>query len=33
MIVCICTAITEHELRAAAGRGARTPEAAYAKLG
>ncbi len=33
MIVCICNAITEHELREAAGRGARTPEAAYSKLG
>jgi bacterioferritin-associated ferredoxin len=33
MIVCICNAITEHELREAAGRDARTPEAAYEKLG
>jgi bacterioferritin-associated ferredoxin len=32
MIVCICNAITEHELREVAGRNARTPEAAYAKL-
>jgi bacterioferritin-associated ferredoxin len=33
MIVCVCNAITEHELREIAGRDARTPEAAYAKLG
>ena len=33
MIVCVCNAITEHELRDAAGRDARTPEAAYEKLG
>jgi bacterioferritin-associated ferredoxin len=33
MIVCICNAISEHELREVAGRNARTPEAAYAKLG
>jgi bacterioferritin-associated ferredoxin len=33
MIVCVCNAITEHELREAASRDARTPEAAYAKLG
>jgi bacterioferritin-associated ferredoxin len=33
MIVCICNAITEQELREVAGRDARTPEAAYARLG
>jgi bacterioferritin-associated ferredoxin len=33
MIVCICNAITEHELREVAGRDARTPETAYARLG
>ena len=33
MIVCVCNAITEHELREAAGRNVRTPEAAYEKLG
>jgi bacterioferritin-associated ferredoxin len=33
MIVCICNAITEHELREVAGRNVRTPEAAYARLG
>jgi bacterioferritin-associated ferredoxin len=33
MIVCICNAITEHELREVAGRNVRTPEATYAKLG
>jgi bacterioferritin-associated ferredoxin len=33
MIVCVCNAITEHELREAVGRDARDPEAAYAKLG
>jgi bacterioferritin-associated ferredoxin len=33
MIVCVCNAITEHELREIAGRDARTPETAYAKLG
>ena len=30
MIVCVCNAITEKEVREAAGKGARTPEAAYA---
>ena len=30
MIVCVCNAITEKEVRAAAAKGARTPEAAYA---
>ena len=33
MIVCVCNAITEHELRELAQQGARAPEAAYAKLG
>ena len=32
MIVCICNAITEHELREVERRDARTPGAAYAKL-
>ena len=32
MIVCVCNTITEHELRDLAKTGARTPEAAYAKL-
>jgi bacterioferritin-associated ferredoxin len=32
MIVCLCNAISEHELREVARRDARTPEAAYAKL-
>jgi len=30
MIVCVCNAITEKEVRAAASKGSRTPEAAYA---
>ena len=30
MIVCVCNAITENEVREAARKGARTPEAAYA---
>jgi len=33
MVVCVCNAITEHELRDAADRDAGTPEAAYEKLG
>jgi bacterioferritin-associated ferredoxin len=33
MIVCVCNAITEKEVREAAKDGARTPEAAYEKLG
>jgi len=33
MIVCVCNAITEHELRELAQHGARSPEAAYACLG
>lgn len=33
MIVCVCNAITEKELRELARAGARTPEEAYAKLG
>ena len=32
MIVCVCNAITEKEVREAARKGARTPEAAYAML-
>jgi len=30
MIVCVCNAITEKDVREAARNGARTPEAAYA---
>jgi len=30
MIVCVCNAISEKEVREAARNGARTPEAAYA---
>ncbi len=33
MIVCVCNAITEQELREAAGRDACTPPSAYEKLG
>ena len=33
MIVCVCNAITEDELRSVARTGARTPEEAYAALG
>ena len=33
MIVCVCNRITESEVREAAAKGARSPEAAYAKLG
>jgi len=33
MIVCVCNAITEDELRELARAGARTPEEAYAALG
>ena len=33
MIVCICNAITESEVREAARTGATSPEAAYACLG
>lgn len=33
MIVCVCNAITESELRYLARAGARTPEEAYAALG
>ena len=33
MIVCICNAITEQEVRDLARAGARTPEDAYDKLG
>ena len=30
MIVCVCNAISEKEVREAARKGSRTPEAAYA---
>ncbi len=33
MIVCVCNAITEAEVREAARGGASSPETAYAKLG
>jgi bacterioferritin-associated ferredoxin len=33
MIVCVCNRLTEHEVRDAASKGARTPERAYACLG
>jgi len=33
MIVCVCNAITEQEVREVSRSGARTPEAAYAALG
>lgn len=33
MIVCVCNAINEDEVRDAARKGARTPEAAYAMRG
>ena len=33
MIVCVCNAITEQEVRELSRAGARTPEAAYAALG
>ena len=33
MIVCVCNRITEKEVRMAAHKGARTPEAAYACVG
>ena len=33
MIVCVCNAITEDELRELTQSGARTPEEAYAVLG
>ena len=33
MIVCVCNAITEAEVRDAARGGAASPEAAYARLG
>jgi len=32
MIVCVCNRISEKEVRDAAHKGARTPEAAYEKL-
>ena len=33
MIVCVCNAIREKDIRAAARAGAPTPSSAYAKLG
>jgi len=33
MIVCVCNAIREEQLRAAARQGARSPGSAYARLG
>ena len=33
MIVCSCNVIREEEIRSAARKGSRTPEAAYAALG
>ena len=33
MIVCVCNRLTEHEVRDAAAKGARTAERAYACLG
>ena len=33
MIVCVCNAITEDEVRKAARAGATCPDAAYARLG
>jgi bacterioferritin-associated ferredoxin len=33
MILCVCNAITENEVRELARAGARTPEQAYATLG
>jgi len=33
MIVCVCNAISEDELREAARRGAACPRSAYARLG
>ncbi len=33
MIVCVCNAITESEVREAARAGATSPDAAYARLG
>ena len=33
MIVCVCNAITEDEVRSAARAGAASPETAYARLG
>ena len=33
MIVCVCNAITEDEVRAAARAGATCPDTAYARLG
>jgi bacterioferritin-associated ferredoxin len=33
MILCVCNRINEDEVRECARKGARTPEAAYARLG
>lgn len=33
MVVCVCNAIREKEIREAARSGAQTPSSAYAKLG
>jgi len=33
MVVCVCNRITEKEVREAAHDGARSPEAAYARVG
>jgi bacterioferritin-associated ferredoxin len=33
VIICVCNSLTEKEVREAARRGARSPEAAYAALG
>ncbi|MEQ9663006.1 MAG: (2Fe-2S)-binding protein [Parasphingopyxis sp.] len=33
MVVCICNAIREKDLRAAARKGAQTPSMAYAQMG
>ncbi|MGP1284219.1 MAG: (2Fe-2S)-binding protein [Parasphingopyxis sp.] len=33
MVVCICNAIREKDLRAAAQKGASTPSSAYAQMG
>ena len=33
MILCVCNALSEDEVRGAPREGAATPEAAYAKLG
>jgi bacterioferritin-associated ferredoxin len=33
MVVCICNAIREKDIRAAVHKGAQTPSSAYAKMG